>query len=91
MLYDKIHSMSASDNKKFFESTGIVRNEKELMIDIPLPFTANSKVKVTVSIDDSDEENDQWSQFSLANAMSDIKEEPDLYSEVKPKYFFDDK
>jgi len=70
--------MGQAEEKAFFKTTGVVRNEKELQIDVPLPFSTNSKVKVTISIANDD---DEWLISATENpALKDIFEEKDIYT-----------
>ena len=65
--------------KKIIETTGIVNNGKIIYLDIPLPFSNNSKVKVTVTDFDSEEE---WLTSAAKNpAFKDIfNNDEDIYT-----------
>ena len=65
--------------KKIIETTGIVNNGKIIYLDIPLPFSDNSKVKVTVTDIDSEEE---WISSATKNpALKDIfSNDEDIYT-----------
>ena len=65
--------------KKIIETTGIVNNGKIIYLDIPLPFSNNSKVKVTVTDFDSEEE---WLTSATKNpAFKDIfNNDEDIYT-----------
>ncbi len=65
--------------KKTIETTGIVNNGKIIYLDIPLPFSDNSKVKVTVTDFDKEEE---WLKSATKNpVLKDIfNTDEDIYT-----------
>ena len=65
--------------KKTIETTGIVNNGKIIYLDIPLPFSNNSKVKVTVTDFDSEED---WLESATKNpALKGIfSNDEDIYT-----------
>ena len=65
--------------KKTIETTGIVNNGIIICLDIPLPFSDNSKVKVTVTDFDKEEE---WLTSATKNpALKDIfSNDEDIYT-----------
>lgn len=65
------------DKKTIFETTAIVRGENELMIEVPLPFSTDSRVKVSISIDD---DSDFVTNASSNPAFKDIFEEKEIYT-----------
>ena len=65
--------------KKIIETTGIVNNGKIIYLDIPLPFSDNSKVKVTVTDFDSEEE--QLTSATKNPALKDVfSNDEDIYT-----------
>lgn len=61
--------------------TGVVSKENELLIDVPLPFSVNSRVKIEISMDDDDEDIDFVAAFASDPANKDIfDDEEDIYT-----------
>ncbi len=69
------------EDNKALQFTGVVSKENELLIDVPLPFSVNSRVKISIAMDNSDDEDiDFVAAFASDPANKDIFEEPDLYT-----------
>lgn len=64
---------------KVFQTTGYIKEVNELLIDVPLPFPAHSRVKIAISMEDSDED---MTLFAVKNpAFADIFDDSeDIYT-----------
>jgi hypothetical protein len=74
--------MSRKRDKRAIEVLGTVNGNGELLIDVPLPFSANSRVKVLVAENNDDEDDiDLLAVFASDPANKDIFcDEEDIYT-----------
>lgn len=71
-----------SAQRKIFEATGIISNQKEIKLDLPLPLSTNSRIKISVSLEaKQSEELELLKEATLNPAFKDIFEDSeDIYT-----------
>lgn len=74
--------MYKREDKKTLQFTGVVSKQNELLIDVPLPFSVNSRVKISISIDDNEDEGPEYLAAIAKNpAFKDIFDDSeDIYT-----------
>ncbi len=73
--------MNKKRDKRAIEVLGTVNGNGELLIDVPLPFSANCRVKVLVAEDDGEDDIDLLAAFASDPANKDIFcDEEDIYT-----------
>ncbi len=77
--------MNEKWDKRAIEVLGTVNGNGELLIDVPLPFSANSRVKVLVAVDDGDD-----NDIDFLRAFASDPGNKDIFDDSEDIYTLED-
>jgi|GEM_PF-1918282 len=83
--YARINVMSGRRDRRAIEVLGTVNESGELLIDVPLPFSANCRVKVLVA-----EDNDAEDDIDLLAAFASDPANKDIFDDSEDIYTLED-